>query len=214
MPGSFGVSRDALEQQVRDQRAVDKFKREQQANSEAKEEAAESAREQEINAKLPETVNSDIYGTLKYADFKQRYAAIWDQVSSKEYLTQRVRHSVKFGATLVSVRGLTKREQKALTLFEPVNTLLSEDQNKFREQQMEYVVLRLIVQLEQLGDVAFPDLKLTPESRESWRSDTSVKQRYEYLLDMDPIYISQLLGLVNDMDQAKYFALLENLKNP
>jgi len=156
MPGSFGVSRDALEQQVRDQRAVDKFKREQQANSEAKEEAAESAREQEINAKLPETVNSDIYGTLKYADFKERYAAIWDQVSSKEYLTQRVRHSVKFGATLVSVRGLTKREQKALTLFEPVNTLLSEDQNKFREQQMEYVVLRLIVQLEQLGDVAFP----------------------------------------------------------
>jgi len=214
MPGSFGVSRDALEQQVRDQRAVDKFKREQQANSEAKEEAAESAREQEINAKLPETVNSDIYGTLKYADFKERYAAIWDQVSSKEYLTQRVRHSVKFGATLVSVRGLTKREQKALTLFEPVNTLLSEDQNKFREQQMEYVVLRLIVQLEQLGDVAFPDLKLTPESRESWRSDTSVKQRYEYLLDMDPMYISQLLGLVNDMDQAKYFALLENLKNP
>lgn len=214
MPGSFGVSREQLEQQVRDQRNVESLKRDQQTVTESKEAEQEKARIQEIDSKLPATVISDVHGKLTYAEFKARYEPVWDQISTKEYLTQRIRYTTKLGSAAIILRSLTKREQKALTFFEPIAGTAAEDQPKFREQQMEYSVLRLVVQLERLGDLHFPDLKLTPETRETWRADSSIKQQYEYLMDMDPMYISHLLGMVNDLDQAKYFALIENLKNP
>jgi len=214
MPGSFGLSRDQLEQQVRDQKNVENLKRDQQAVSDSREADQEKARIQEIDSKLPTNVISDVHGKLTYAEFKARYQPVWDQIATKEYLTQRIRYTTKLGAASIVIRSLTKREQKALTFFEPSTSGNPEDQSKFRDQQMEYSVLRLVVQLESLGTLNFPDLKLTPETRDAWRSDSSIKQQYEYLMDMDPMYISHLLGLVNDLDQAKYFALIENLKNP
>jgi len=213
MPGSFSVSRDQLEQQIREQRKVEEFKKTVENQPAATEDTGPKL-PPEIQAKLPEFVLSDIYGKLPYADFKARYENVWNQVVNKEYLTQRVQYTTKLGPFSVRVRSFTKREQKALTMFEPVGSAVSEDPAKFRDQQMEYAVLRLIVQIEQLGDVAFPDLKLTPETRESWRNDSSVKQRYELLMDLDPMDISHLMGVLNDLDQAKYYALIENIGNP
>lgn len=214
MPGSFGVSREQLEQQARDSKNLEALKKVQDQAEKTEETKETSARESEINARLPELVFSDIYGKIPYKEFKAKYENIWEQVSNKDHLiTQRIKHRAKLGSTHVLVQSLTKREQKALTFFEPPPAD-DGDHTVIRDKQMEYSILRLILQVEQIGSIEFPAIRLTPETREKWRSDAAVKQQYDYLLDLDPIYFSHLLGILNDVDQAKYFALIENLKNP
>jgi len=214
MPGSFTVSRDQLEQQARDNKNIEALKKAQEQPEPEAESKEEKARIAEVDSRLPEIVFSDFYGKLPYADFKAKYAHIWEQVNNKDnLLTQRIKHTVKFGPTTVSVQSLTKREQKALTFFEPAAATEGSAANT-RDQQMEYSILRLILQVQQIGTTSFPDIRLTPETREKWRNDPAIKQQYDYLLDLDPIYFSQLLAILTDVDQAKYFALIENLKNP
>lgn len=217
MPGSFGASKDKIEQAVKEQRNTEVLAQaisDKQKNTPT----ADEIKEAEINASLPSFVDSSVFGRVLYPWFKAQYESVWTQVQSKDnLLTQRVTLAATLGTSSLSLRSLTRREQKALTAFEPAVWNRPKDNEpapNFADQQMEYLALKLVIQVEKLGQTNFPAIKLTPETRDAWRKDRTVVDAYDYLLELDPIYFSQIVAITNDLDTAKHLALLENLKNP
>jgi len=162
--------------------------------------------------KLPSEVNSDVFGKLSFADFKTKYQSVWDQITDKDHLiTGRITHETKILKTELVVQSMSRREQTAIAMFDPLFGSVDQTTPEVRRDLSAY---RIIIQLVRLGQTTFPKVSLTPDNRSSWASDPLVKQQYEYILDLDPIYFSYILNVLNDLDQAKQLALLENLRNP
>lgn len=210
MPGSFNGSRDQLEAKARDakeQKILENFQKNQDSTAEAKEESKEDARATEIRSRLPEKVPSLILGSrfgddagfVPYATFKDHYKTIWDQIADKDQLiSQRTYYSTKIGPHTFTFRSLTGGEQRALVMFD--NT--------------DYSTLRIILQLAKQGTTDFTPIRLTPETRQKWRDDPFIKQQYDWILDWDISVISHVLGVLNDLDRAKEYALVEDSINP
>lgn len=204
MQSSFGPSREMLEQKYRDSQAaeaVDKVR---------KEESDKASREDLV--KLPEEVTSDIFGKLSYSEFKAQYKSIWDQVIDKDHLiTGRIQYTTKILKTELVVQSMSRREQTAIALFDPLFGISSTQSNEVKRDLGAY---RVVIQIVRLGDTIFQKVPLTSDNRTTWAADPLVKQQYDYILDMDPIFFNYILSVLNDLDQAKQLALLENLKNP
>lgn len=203
MQSSFGPSREMLENRHRENKAVD-------AVNKVHEE--EEAKPKSEIVKLPATVVSDLYGQVSFDEFKDRYASIWQQITDKDHLiTGRIQYTSKIMKTDLTVQSLSRREQTALSLFDPLFGTASSSAPEVRKDISAY---RVILQLIKLGSTVFNKVTLNPDTRLTWAADPAIKQQYEYILDLDPIYFHYILSLLNDLDQAKQLALLENLKNP
>lgn len=204
MQSSFGPSREMLEQKYRDSQAVEAV------DKVRKEESDKASREDLV--KLPEDVTSDIFGKLSYNEFKAQYKSIWDQVIDKDHLiTGRIQYTTKILKTELVVQSMSRREQTAIALFDPLFGISSTQSNEVKRDLGAY---RVVIQIVRLGDTVFQKVPLTSDNRTTWAADPLVKQQYDYILDMDPIFFNYILSVLNDLDQAKQLALLENLKNP
>lgn len=213
--GSFGASGAEIEKQVREGREAELL--ESQAKEVAKErvEDRKSKRDEKIDAKLPKQVQC-VAGVVSYDEFKQLYKSIWEQIEEKDHLlTGRITFDTKIGKTEIRLQSLKRREEQALTAYEPTPIGFKDTSPQDRAaQQIGFQSRRMVIQIVNLGEATFPDFKLTPETRSDWESDEAVIQAMDYLLDMDPTLFEHLVTLIGDMDQAKYFALVENMKNP
>jgi hypothetical protein len=204
MAGSFGPTREMLDNQLRDAKAAEAVEKVR------KEEEDKKAREDIV--KLPEEVISDIFGKLTYAEFKERYKSVWEQVTDKDHLiTGRIQYTTKILKTELVVQSMSRREQTAIALFDP---LFGVSTTQTSEVKRDLGAYRVIIQTVRLGDTVFPKVPLTSENRVTWAADPVVKQQYDYILDVDPIFFNYILSVLNDVDQAKQLALLENLRNP
>lgn len=204
MAGSFGPTREMLDNQLRDAKAAEAVEKVR------KEEEDKKAREDIV--KLPEEVISDIFGKLTYAEFKERYKSVWEQVTDKDHLiTGRIQYTTKILKTELVVQSMSRREQTAIALFDP---LFGVSNTQTAEVKRDLGAYRVIIQTVRLGDTVFPKVPLTSENRVTWAADPVVKQQYDYILDVDPIFFNYILSVLNDVDQAKQLALLENLRNP
>ena len=106
---------------------------------------------------------------------------------------------------------MSRREQTAIALFDP---LFGVSTTQTAEIKRDLGAYRAIIQTVRLGETLFPKVPLTSENRLTWAADPVVKQQYDYILDIDPIFFNYILSVLNDIDQAKQLALLENLRNP
>jgi hypothetical protein len=204
MAGSFGPTREMLDNQLRDAKAAEAVEKVR------KEEEDKKAREDIV--KLPEEIISDIFGKLTYAEFKERYKSVWEQVTDKDHLiTGRIQYTTKILKTELVVQSMSRREQTAIALFDP---LFGVSTTQTSEVKRDLGAYRVIIQTVRLGDTVFPKVPLTSENRVTWAADPVVKQQYDYILDVDPIFFNYILSVLNDVDQAKQLALLENLRNP
>lgn len=204
MAGSFGPTREMLDNQLRDAKAAEAVEKVR------KEEEEKKAREDIV--KLPEEVISDIFGKLTYAEFKERYKSVWEQVTDKDHLiTGRIQYTTKILKTELVVQSMSRREQTAIALFDP---LFGVSTTQTAEIKRDLGAYRVIIQTVRLGETLFPKVPLTSENRVTWAADPVVKQQYDYILDIDPIFFNYILSVLNDVDQAKQLALLENLRNP
>ena len=204
MAGSFGPTREMLDNQLRDAKAAEAVEKVR------KEEEDKKAREDVV--KLPEEVISDIFGKLTYAEFKERYKSVWEQVTDKDHLiTGRIQYTTKILKTELVVQSMSRREQTAIALFDP---LFGVSTTQTSEVKRDLGAYRVIIQTVRLGETLFPKVPLTSENRLTWAADPVVKQQYDYILDVDPIFFNYILSVLNDVDQAKQLALLENLRNP
>ena len=204
MAGSFGPTREMLDNQLRDAKAAEAVEKVR------KEEEDKKAREDIV--KLPEEVISDIFGKLTYAEFKERYKSVWEQVTDKDHLiTGRIQYTTKILKTELVVQSMSRREQTAIALFDP---LFGVSTTQTSEVKRDLGAYRVIIQTVRLGETLFPKVPLTSENRLTWAADPVVKQQYDYILDVDPIFFNYILSVLNDVDQAKQLALLENLRNP
>lgn len=204
MAGSFGPTREMLDNQLRDAKAAEAVEKVR------KEEEEKKAREDIV--KLPEEVISDIFGKLTYAEFKERYKSVWEQVTDKDHLiTGRIQYTTKILKTELVVQSMSRREQTAIALFDP---LFGVSTTQTSEVKRDLGAYRVIIQTVRLGETLFPKVPLTSENRLTWAADPVVKQQYDYILDIDPIFFNYILSVLNDIDQAKQLALLENLRNP
>ena len=204
MAGSFGPTREMLDNQLRDAKAAEAVEKVR------KEEEDKKAREDIV--KLPEEVISDIFGKLTYDEFKERYKSVWEQVTDKDHLiTGRIQYTTKILKTELVVQSMSRREQTAIALFDP---LFGVSTTQTSEVKRDLGAYRVIIQTVRLGDTVFPKVPLTSENRVTWAADPVVKQQYDYILDVDPIFFNYILSVLNDVDQAKQLALLENLRNP
>jgi hypothetical protein len=204
MAGSFGPTREMLDNQLRDSKAVEAVEKVR------KDEEEKKAREDIV--KLPEEVISDIFGKLTYAEFKDRYKSVWEQVTDKDHLiTGRIQYTTKILKTELVVQSMSRREQTAIALFDPLFGISNTQTSEVKRDLGAY---RVIIQTVRLGDTIFPKVTLTSENRTTWAADPAIKQQYDYILDIDPIFFNYILSVLNDVDQAKQLALLENLRNP
>lgn len=206
MSGSMAPSPDRLSQMLQQSRA-------QPAPEEKPTDAPDSPPDA-VSKLLPLEVRSNIYGLVPFAEFKRHYAAVWEQITQKDHLlTSRVTMEARLMQHTVRFRSWTRREQTALAKFEP-DYSGQRPLEEARAAAYEYGVWRLVLQIVSFGAKRFPDLKLTPETIKEWESDPAVLQAREYLQDLDPVIISRLVAHMNDLDDARYFALLENTRNP
>lgn len=227
--GSFGMPKEAVEAGIREQRAAEAL--ESQTKEIAKERVENRKKEQEaqVESQLPAKVQSGLLGTVPFSQFKEHYKDIWEQIQDKDHLlTQRVVHESKMAQIPVKIQSLKRREEQALVSLEPTpvgypRRVMGAD-GKYEmvettpqdrvNQQLSYMTYRMVVQIVHLGGATFPSLKLTPDTQADWLEDTAVQQAYEYLMDLDPVMFQYLISLVEDVDNAKHFALVENMKNP
>lgn len=217
--GSFaGGSREQAERTARGMRDAEAITRAAEDAAEEVAEEKEQAAKDKIDSKLPETVGSGIYGEIPYAEFKRLYESVWDQIAEKDHLlTGRITFDFEVGSIGITIQSLTRREAQALTVYEANPVGFADTTPRSRASQlMEYATRRMIVQVVSVGEARnFGSGKdLTPDGREDWEKDESVRQAYDYLMDLDPTIFEHFIAVANDIDQAKYFALVENMKDP
>lgn len=214
--GSFGGSVAAAEAAARQQRAEEIAKQTAGETAEKHEAEQQSQIEKEVESKLPENVRSEVLGIVSYAEFKKTYQSIWDQVIDKSHLIfGRIKFETKLAGNQLVVQSMTQREQKALAFYEPSPIGFKEVTPQIRaEQIIDYNVKRIVTQVTVIGDMRFALSKLTPDTRDKWVTDAATVAAMDVVLDMDPMIVNHIIGLFNDLDSAKYYALVENLRNP
>lgn len=191
-----------------------------QAGVEAAQETADQEQEKkiakEIEAKLPPMIASDLLGEVSYSVFKRAYQSVWTQIAEKRHLTAgRIMFETQLAGAPLVVRSITQREQRALAYYQPAPPGMDGATSQERTARiLESNVRRLVVQVSAINGMTFPAFKLSENTREAWEQDKGVQQAYDVVQDWDPMVINHLLALINDLDQAKYYALVENLRNP
>jgi len=218
--GSFGAGQADIEARIRQERAAKLMDQEAARQKEAAEKAeapaaASPAVAEEPWEAVPKRIGSGVYGFMPFEAFKRRYASVWEQVASKDHLmTGRFSYETTLLGRPLKLRSMTRREEKALSCWLPSPLASGATAAEIEEAQTEYVTLRLVLQVERIGDVRGPAVRLTPETRDAWRKDPVVTQMLDYIYDLDTAVSAQLVALLNDFDVARQYALLENLRNP
>jgi hypothetical protein len=206
--GSFGGSVEAIDKAIKD--------------NESKESKAPVADEVEEATKLP-TVIHTMRGPLAYSKFKELFKEVWAQVADKQYLLSgRVRLETELAGFKVVFRSLLRKEEQALAVWEPApsayaenGALLNPDGHGGRvEQQIAHGLRRLLLQLERVDSVVIELPPLTAGDRDKWLDDPKVVSKLEWLGNMDTMFITALMEMLNDFGSARYYALRENLLNP
>jgi hypothetical protein len=168
------------------------------------------AKEEEVNEFLPKEV-STVFGTLLYPVFKERFKDIYEQVTDKNHLISgRITGSFQIAGIKVTLRSLRVRERAALI---PLLGNPSTDLTEFSQKESKYRLALLTIALADIGGNALPEVKLTPETLESWQSNPTVIQTMNFISDMDETFVGMITQLYNDVSTAKQYALMENLKN-
>lgn len=209
--GSFGGSREQVEQAIAQKRASENLQQNVEQQAEAAEQKEKERVEEEVNSKLPRIVDSGILGRTTFEKFKEMYKSVWDQVADKShFLSRRVTFTTEIPMH-ITVQSLTQAEQRCLELWAPNKSMT---QTEIQEASMDYSVLRLVIQLRSVEEIEFVDVPLSVLNREDWRKDPAIVQQIEVVSGWDPQFVTFLVELVNDLDAAKYTALVENLKHP
>jgi hypothetical protein len=208
--GSFVRQSDIAKSLSDKQKAVESLadKTKGPSLAEVKEKAGEEL-DKAITSQLPEEVLTAA-GPLSYNAFKARFEDVYAQVSDKSHLmTGRVTHTYTLSGMSITMRSLRNRERAALL---PLLNPGSNDAETAKN-DVKYRTYLLTLAVARIGDVNFPDLKLTPDTLEAWLSNEKIKQAEEFLSDMDESFFTVLFALFMDLNTAKHYALIENLKN-
>lgn len=216
--GSFSASASvaAADAAIRRQRTETALRDEVAAATNAADQQQEQKIAKEVAAKLPAMIGSDLLGDVSFAVYKRAYQSVWDQIAEKRHLTVgRIVFETQIAGAPLVVRSITQREQRALAAYQPGPIgMVGESAQERTSRMMEYNVRRVVAHIVSVNGMAFPTFRLTEETREAWEKDKHVQQAYDVVQDWDPMVINHVLGLLNDLDQAKYLALVENLRNP
>lgn len=209
--GSFGGSAQKIEGMIREKKTAEALQQHVNKTAEEAEQKEQTRIEKEVESQLPKFIDSGILGRVSYDRFKDQYTDVWEQVADKQhFLSRRVTYETEKPMP-IKIQSMTQNERRAMELWAPTSLM---SQTEFREASMDYSILRLVIQLQRVDDQDFPDVPLSPKDREEWRKDSAVQQMFDIVYGWDDQFVTFLLELTNDLDQAKYLALVENLKNP
>jgi len=222
-PGSIGKKPQGSF--VNTSQMVDDIKRKKELESleqmkDRKEEEALEEEEKKQNAEidklLPERVES-AFGELPYATFKELYQDVFDAVANKDHWSLGyVSHAMDlYDGVPVRVRTLRKREADVLRGVAPKGAAYpGADIDQFNAERAEYETVRLLVCLQQFGEIQFEDsVKLSLANFSEWRESKDAKARAEQVDDLPDEVISLLGAVINDTMVAYRCAMTENLKN-
>ena len=211
--GGSMMSADAAIGQVQDRRAAEAMSELQSQTkatatgpSEAKTEADDM-----IQKQIPKTVRGTVIGDLPYAAFKERYAQVYEQVRDKDHLLSgRVRYETQLSGMSLVIRSLRQRDRRSLAAWAPDARAEHHD---FLEQDFQYRLRLVVLSIESIGDAVFPAESPDPSRPGEWAGREDVTQALGYAEDWDETLFSMILSLLNDLETAKHYALLENLGN-
>jgi len=164
---------------------------------------AEQDLKEKVQAMLPKQVVC-VVGTVSYDAFKKRYASVYEQVSSKEYLLSgRVTYRLQLGSFEYVLRSLKSRERNELAALQTDANIVNP----------EYTRAVLAAGIESIAGQKFPAVKLQIGGYDDWIKSAHVKKVIDWLDEADETLVELLMGVHLDMQTAKMLALREDLKN-
>lgn len=205
--GSFGGSVEAIDKAIKETKPA---------------EAGTPAEADKDVTRLPAVVHT-MRGAMPYAKFKEVFSDVWSQIVDKQYLLSgRVRFETEIAGFKVVFRSLLRKEEQALAVWEPAPAAYGESGELLNpkghgdrvEQQIAHGLRRLLLQIERIDAVVVELPPLTAETRETWLADAKVAQKLDWLGNMDTMFVTALMEMLNDFGSARYYALRENLLNP
>lgn len=207
------VSKEKVENAIRANQAKDQITRSQDDAEASRAEEEEKKKDAEIDALLPEFLESSIFGRISYRTFKKAYESIWEQISDKTHLARGYCvHSAKPEPGLeISFRTMRSNETAYL------NTLVAkaEDYGDFVGEELKYRSARLAVAITGFGEMDLPDLgeALSKSGLKEWYEVDAVQSRLEWLGKLPEELVNSMSGILTDIVVAYRLAIRENLKN-
>jgi hypothetical protein len=173
--------------------------------------AAESSLE-DINDALPKEVATG-FGIIKYGEFKERFSEIYEQVRDKDHLINgRIVYAGTIAGIPVKMHNLRAGERRALLPIMPNPQM--EDLVQYNLDDLTYRLHVLAVALDGVADISFTHVSAVKGVPiDEWTETSSVVQAIDALEGLDEYFLTMLYQLFIDINNAKQYALIENLKN-
>lgn len=163
-----------------------------------------------VDAQLPKEV-STTFGLMPYSTFKTRFSSVFEQVIEKSHLVfNSVSMEFKVGAMHIKLRTLSSLEKRALTIFAPDPKL---EYAAFTARWIDKSMYTLVLCCAEIDGKPLPPITVTRDNLLTWFESEAVKKTLNFFDSLDDEFIQLLSTLQADLELAKRFALIENLKN-
>lgn len=227
--GSFSKSPNAVNEQIKRDRADAAVKAKELEDKERDRLASENTgKAEEVGEQpstLPKFVDSAVYGRLTFDHFKEKYLTIFEQIRDKVHLTKgAVDFHTEISGQKISLSSLTKGQQRF------VNYIARGDASMTRmpslDEQEEFGRWFLLVSITAAGatDVRLPkpprisssefEKESTDKAIEDYLKNEKVRSKLVWLDDLANEVYQHLFNVVTDLMTAVYLAVREDILNP
>jgi hypothetical protein len=176
------------------------------------EDKKQSENDRKIDELLPKEVNSAL-GMVSFAQFKDMYKEIWEQVESKEHLSKGFcTHTRDIAKNLpVTFRTLRTNETEIVNQFAPDPN----DQNfsHYMSTDSMYRKIQLAIGIKEFDGRESRTLELPDDDFDKWKKSTVVVERFNWVDGLPEELTAIMSAILADVTIAYRLALRENLKN-
>lgn len=229
MKGSFGKSPGAVNDEIKRERAEatvaakerEEKEREKVADTNKNGESAEN----KATPILPETVDSAVYGTLKFEDFKEKYESVFDQVRDKVHLTKGyVEFETELGGQKIALSSLTKGQQRFVNFVARGDASMTKMPSLDEQEEFGRWFLLMAITKAGAKDVRLPkpprisssdfEKDKTEDAVKAYLEDKQVESKLTWLDDLANEVYQHLFNIVTDLMTAVFLAVREDVLNP
>lgn len=227
--GSFSKSPNAVNEQIKRDRAEAamqaKADEEKERDKVAKESGNQEAGEGEQPATLPKFVDSAVYGRLTFEHFRDKYLSVFEQVRDKVHLTKGyVEFTTEVGGQKISLSSLTKGQQRFVNYISRGDAAMTKMPSLDEQEEFGRWFMLMAVTTAGAKDIRLPkpprisssdfEKEATDKAVQEYLKNEKVQSKLNWLDDMANEVHQHLFNLTTDLLTAVFLAVREDILNP